>query len=249
VGDLTEAYAAHVRPATAPFELSDDAKRVRRALEDALIEHGRTPNTTALAISLGLTVEAARDALLELEHGIQVMFVPGTEDILKVPPFSNAPTRHAVSVDGEQRWYGGCAAESCAVAPIFRGREVTVTSSCPDCGGPIEVVFHGSEVVSITPPTAVVHWGVHPRDFATDLVVSCDRINFFVDATHARIWEERVSGEPGVVTTIEATVRATAGIAASRHWDYDRGPEYSALDGTPLLDAVRSTGADLTPWE
>jgi Alkylmercury lyase len=242
-------YGQYGATTSVPFEFSTDAKRVRRHLELTYIETGRGPSVAVMATQLGLTREATRVALSELQQGVQVMFVPGTEDLLKVPPFSNVPTRHAVSVGGRSGWFAGCAGESCAVDALFPGQEVVIVSSCPDCWQPIELVIRDRHLLSLKPTTAVVHWGMHPRDLPQNWLVGCDRVNFFVDANHARHWEESTTGEPGVITAVELTIRSVDGIARIRHWDYDRGPEVFPSDGGPLLAALTAAGADFTPWQ
>jgi hypothetical protein len=244
-----QAYAHYGSTATEPFDLTSDAKRIRRYLELAFIASGRGPNLASISADLDLSRDATREALSLLQKGVQVLFVPGTEDILKLPPFSNVPTRHAVTVDGEAKWFSGCAGESCAIDALFPGKEVVIASSCPDCWQPIEMVVRDRQLLSLQPATAVVHWGRHPRDLPHNWTVSCDRINFFVDADHARAWEDTVTGEPGILTSVELTLRSVDGIARKRHWDYDRGPEIFPPGGGPLLAALAEAGADLAPWE
>ena len=245
---LSRPYGSWGDTAAEPFELDADAKRVRRYLESTFIEHGRAPTLAAVASELGLSRAATRQALSLLERGVQVMFVPGTENIVKVPPFSTLATRHAVEVDGSGGWFAGCAAEACAIDALFPGREVAIRSACPDCWQPIEIVMSDRRVRSLRPETAVVHWGLHPRHFSRDWLATCEHINFFVDTAHARAWEAQLEHEPGLISSVELTVRSVDNMAAQRHWDYDRGPEIFPPGGGPLIEALAGGGIDVSIW-
>jgi hypothetical protein len=240
-------YGVYGHTATEMFEFSADAKRVRRFLEDTFIEHGRGPTPMALGAALGLSQSATWDALWELERGVQVMFVPGTENIVKMPPFSNVPTRHEVSVDGERRWYAGCAGESCAINGLFPGRTVTIQSSCPDCWEPIEVVTRDRQLIAVTPETTIMHWGVHARRFTDDWIVTCDSINFFRSPEHVAVWEAAVPERRGIMMSVELGIGAVENIATQRYWNYDRGPDLAGAD--TLITNYRALGVDVSRWE
>jgi hypothetical protein len=73
------------------------------------IQNGRAPHYTELAVTLGLIPDRAR----ELQREVVGAFPAGgswmshdTDYIESWAPFSNVPTHHLISVDGDQRWYG-----------------------------------------------------------------------------------------------------------------------------------------------
>ena len=151
-------YGVYRDTAGEPFTMGDDAKRLRRFFEDYFIEHGYGPDMTDITTALGLSQHDTWEALYQLERGVQVMFLPGTETLVKMPPFSYAPTRHRVSVGDHRRWYAGCAGESCAINALFPGRQVTVTSTCPECWQPMTFVFLDRELVSVQDVFELVGW-------------------------------------------------------------------------------------------
>jgi hypothetical protein len=240
-------YGTYGHTATEMFEFSADAKRVRRFLEDTFIRDGRGPTPVGIAAALDLSQSATWDALWELERGVQVMFVPGTEDIVKVPPFSNLPTRHRVEVDGEQRWYAGCAGESCAINGLFPGRTVTIHSTCPDCWEPVEVVTRDRQLISVSPDTALMHWGVHARRFTDDWIVTCDSINFFRSPEHVAAWETAVPERRGITMSVALGIATVEDIATQRYWNYDRGPDLAQAES--LISRYRGLGVDVGAWE
>jgi hypothetical protein len=232
--------------AAAGFELSADAKRVRRYLEDVFVERGRGPNVPAIARELELGQDAAWDALAQLEHGVQVMFVPGTEDLVKMPPFSNVPTRHEVEIDGERRWYAGCAGEACAVNAMFPGKTVRVHSSCPACWQRVSITARDRVLVSKEPESTVIHWGLPATAFRHDWIVTCDSINFFCSRQHVADWEVAVPSRRGVVSTVEQGFTVVDGVARQRYWNYDRGPDIA--DAVAMTESYAAAGIDVTGW-
>ncbi|MBE0617317.1 MAG: hypothetical protein IH608_05255 [Proteobacteria bacterium] len=73
-----------------------------------LVETGRAPHYTEIAAALKIPVEEGRSALHELiEVGIPGCWLhPDTDYIASFAPFSNLPTQYAISVDGQQKWFG-----------------------------------------------------------------------------------------------------------------------------------------------
>ena len=70
------------------------------------IETGRAPHYTELAAALGLPMEEGRQLLHDLvDTGYPMGFVPDTDYILSVAPFSNLPNHCRISVEGEQKWF------------------------------------------------------------------------------------------------------------------------------------------------
>jgi hypothetical protein len=244
---LYTAYGTYGRTADETFELTDDAKKVRRYFEDAFLERGAGPSLGELMDDLGLGQSRTWDALHQLERGVQVMFVPGTENFIKLPPFSYVPTRHRVEASDGRRWYAGCALEASAFNGLLPGQEVVVTSVCPDCWEPIIMRAKDRAFLDADPPEAVIHIGVHPEDFADNWIRTCDDINFFKSREHVETWERSFPEKRGVVMPISLGPKWVEGIAAVRYWDYDRGPDIVST-GTDMVERFRAVGVDVSPW-
>src|SRR6201987_3641104 len=141
------------------FEFGEDAKRVRKYLYDYFVAHGTSPELATIRDELDLSQDQTWDGLHELERANFVVFVPGTEDILKVPPFSAVPNRFRVTAEDGRHWYAGCAGESTTLNAFLPGVRVTVASFCPTCWGPIRFDIRDREYESLQSENAVVHIG------------------------------------------------------------------------------------------
>ncbi len=86
-----------------------EAPLVQRAYT-TIIEHfvksGRAPHFTELAETLGLAPDEARDLQREAAQVGLGLLVEGTDYIQSWAPFSNVPTHHLLTIEGEQKWYG-----------------------------------------------------------------------------------------------------------------------------------------------
>lgn len=86
-----------------------EAALVQRAYT-TIVEHfvktGRAPHYTELAETLGLTPDEARELQRETAQVGGGVLVEGTDYIQSWAPFSNVPTPHLLTIEGEQKWYG-----------------------------------------------------------------------------------------------------------------------------------------------
>lgn len=242
-------YGVHPPTASATFELSADAMAVRRAFEESFMTDGFGPDPHQIAKGLGLSSAAMSAALTQLQQAVQVMFVPGTETVVKMPPFSYVPTRHTVSVGDARRWYAGCAGEACAFSKLFRGRTVIVDSRCPHCDDPVQINVKEGVVLRSEPDEAVIHVGIHPLHSSLDWITTCDSINFFPAASHVEQWEDMVPSRRGVCFPVALGPPWVDAVASSRYWDYERGPEVVNREGVEkMIGWFESHGIDTRPW-
>jgi hypothetical protein len=240
-------YGVYVDTAAEPFELTPDSKRLRRYFEDYFMLHGFGPDFSEIMTTLSMSQSEMWEALYQLERGVQVMFVPGTETLVKMPPFSYVPTRHRVSVGDSRRWYTGCAGEASAINKMFPGRTVWVNSICPDCYEPIALTYKDGELLSVDPPETLIHIGIRPERFREEWNVTCDSINFFRSREHVDIWEEARPEARGIVMPAALGPKWVDGVASTRYWNYDRGPDVATGGG--MVERFRELGVDVGPWE
>ena len=72
-----------------------------------IIRTGRAPHYTALAATLGLAPDEARDLQKEAaEAGVGCWLIEDTDYIESWAPFSNVPNQYQLTVKGEQKWHG-----------------------------------------------------------------------------------------------------------------------------------------------
>lgn len=86
-----------------------DTVLVQRAYT-TILEHfvktGRAPHFTELAKTLGLSPDEARDLQRETAQVGFGIIAEGTDYVQSWAPFSNIPTHHLLTIEGEQKWYG-----------------------------------------------------------------------------------------------------------------------------------------------
>ncbi|MDA8044375.1 MAG: alkylmercury lyase family protein [Actinomycetota bacterium] len=172
--------------------------------------------------------------------------MPGTENLVEMPPFSYVPTRHRVTVEDGRGWYAGCAGEACAINGLFPGQTVTITSRCPDCWEAVVLRAKDRALVDLEPDTALIHIGIHPRDFSREWNITCDNINFFRSQDHVDLWEAEFPEKKGIVIPAQKALEWVEGISRSRYWDYDRGPDVAS--GEMIVESFAALGVDIPAW-
>ncbi len=71
-----------------------------------MVETGVALHYTELAAQLGCSVEEGRAILYDLVATDYPAWIhPDTDWIASFPPFSNIPTHHRITVDGQQKWF------------------------------------------------------------------------------------------------------------------------------------------------
>ena len=71
------------------------------------MESGQAPHYTELSSEMDLPVEEGRKILHELySPTFPGWLYPDTDYICSFPPFSNLPTQHRITIDGQQKWFG-----------------------------------------------------------------------------------------------------------------------------------------------
>ena len=87
-----------------------DTEQIQKAYTTILrhvVETGRAPHHTELALALGTTPDEAKElqeAAAAAAAGCWI--APDTDYVQSWAPFSSIPTQYLVSVDGVQKWYG-----------------------------------------------------------------------------------------------------------------------------------------------
>jgi len=78
-----------------------------RAVVEYFMKTGRAPHYTELAGILKVGPEEARQVQHKAaESSIACWFIKDTDYVESWAPFSNVPTHHRVTIEGEQKWYG-----------------------------------------------------------------------------------------------------------------------------------------------
>ncbi|MET0238962.1 MAG: organomercurial lyase [Sphingobium sp.] len=185
------------------WPLSGNAKTVRRAVYEKFLSQGASQGTSELLHETGLTPDQLKAAVVELEHALMVMCVPGTHDVAKCPPWTNIPTRHRVEVDGEHGCYAGCMLEGMNIAHCYPGKVATIRTTCPQTGREIVLKLRGNEVVEANPPEMVGHVGIDPARWVDNWFHACANNNFFVSTDAVAAWETAHPEFRGVTLSLD----------------------------------------------
>jgi hypothetical protein len=134
-----------------------DDLELRNLVYRRFVELGRAPTLDELG-----TDEAA---LRRLHEARMVVLEPDRPEIRMVIPFSAVPTPYRVEAAGRS-WFANCAWDAFGILAAF-DVDGHISSSCPDCGEPIEI-----DVVDRRPEPAddVFHVLVPARSWWDDIV-------------------------------------------------------------------------------
>jgi len=130
---------------------------IRNHIYRRFVELGRAPSLAELEDELGDEVEPA---LRRLHDAHALVLEPDRTEIRMANPFSAVPTPHRVEAGGRS-WYGNCAWDALGI-PAALHVEGHVSSTCPDCGDPIEIDIRDGcpvpdeDVFHVAVPAA--HW-------------------------------------------------------------------------------------------
>ena len=123
-------------------------------IRDEMRETGRAPHYAEMAGALGLSVEESRRVVYDLMNTpFPGWLHPGMDHVASFPPFSNVPTHHRITVEGEQKWSAQCGFESLAMCWLFPGRTIRVDTYCLHSGEPIRVEMCDGEMLLAEPET------------------------------------------------------------------------------------------------
>jgi hypothetical protein len=106
-----------------------DDLALRNLVYRRFVELGRAPTLD----ELGTTETALR----RLHDAHLLVLEPDRPEIRMANPFSAVPTPYRVEAAGRS-WFGNCAWDAFGI-PAALGVDGHVSSSCPDCGEPIEI--------------------------------------------------------------------------------------------------------------
>lgn len=232
------------------FELTENTKKLRWYMEEYIAKNGHPPSFIEMMKDTELTQQETWDSLHQMHLGVQVMFVPGTQSIGKMPPFAFYPTRHRVFLEDGREFYAGCAGEASAFSAQFPGITCRIESVSPARWETITSVWKDGALISVTPDTTVLHIGLHPSEWSKEMYLACERINYFTSREEVREWEAALPELKGAILPIERAQEWVSFIATRRHHEYDRGPDVAGPELIKqMLDIWRSLGADLSNWE
>lgn len=156
---------------------------------------GSPPSAASLDETAAASGADGREVLARL-HAADFQRLDRAGAISAAYPFSTAPTRHRVQIEGGPAVFAMCAVDALGIAAML-GTPVTITSAEPGTGLPIAVTVPASGASAVWEPAgAVVFNGERTGcSSAPDAVVPsvaadacCAAMNFFTTRNSARAW-------------------------------------------------------------
>ena len=154
-------------PPTVGDRLPEPARRLYRALLDALLAAGEVPSRDALAGGLGIGPDGVAAALREPTTADYAAFDEAGR-LTGLYPLSPTPTPHMAVVDGHRR-HAMCSIDLLGI-PAMLGRELAPEGRCAACGTGIALRVRPGAVVAAAPAPAVI---VARRDEDQPAVAAC----------------------------------------------------------------------------
>lgn len=136
-------------------ELDND---VRLHVYEQFLADGRPPTHTETAMALAVSDSTAADAYRRLAEGRVIVLAPGSLSIWMANPLSAYPTPYWVETPRGAYW-GTCIWDALGVVAMLGGNG-TVTTSCADCGGAMELTVTGGELQGAE---GIAHFAVPAR--------------------------------------------------------------------------------------
>jgi alkylmercury lyase len=180
------AIASELAAATA--RLSEHEERLFVTLY-RLLATGQPVDSSALAESAGLPIDAVR-AALERVPGV---YTDGRQRVIGLWGLSIRPMPHRMTVNGETI-YAWCAWDTLFL-PELLAATAEIQSRCPTTGRRITLSVEGTRVTSQDPPGTVLSFLRRDQPFDADTIRTfCHYVHFFVNRDAAAEWTAHREG-------------------------------------------------------
>lgn len=136
---------------------------VRHLIFTTIAECGTAPDATAIAATLPISPETARDALTWLSDHAEIVIDP-SGDVVMAHPFSNVETPFKVTI-GDRSWWANCAWDTFGILAVLDA-DGTIHASYAEDGAPARITIHAG----VPAGTGVVHLLLPAREWTKDYV-------------------------------------------------------------------------------
>jgi mercury(II) reductase len=244
---LAMVRSGHVLNRRSGYDPATD--RVRVALLQLYLEHGRAPAVDEIANRAGLD-ETAVPPLLDKLRRRDLVVLDG-ERIVGAYPFTDQDRGHQVTLEG-RILNAMCAVDALGIGAMT-DRDISIASRCRHCGAPIRITTRdrGRVLADVEPRTAVMWQSVRYED-ACAANSLCATTVFFSSDDHLSAWRrERSADEPGFRLSIEEGLEAgralfgpsLAGLGVTQRPSADPGSKSPAVANRPFRTNGHNGGA------
>lgn len=176
--------------------LSEQALRVRHAIYRSFADGG-VPLTSSLALHLRLPIDVVSGAMEQLHAAHAIVLDSRTREVWMAPPFSAAPTPFRVLAE-DKGWFACSAFDSFAI-PNVMDCDAVLTTTCPDCDGPI---VHRVEHRRIVDEHGVGHFLVPASKWWDNVSLTYTTNRFFRSDEHVYAWSAQTEIPVGAIMPV-----------------------------------------------
>ena len=140
--------------------------RVRLHIYRTFVDRAVPPTTDETASALSIPESEAADAYRRLAEGHVIVLEPGSTDVWMANPLCARETGFEVTTEDGRRYNGTCTWDAPGILAMLDvdGR---VSTQCPDCGEPLELVVEDGEMRG--PDGAVAHFLLPAKSWWEDI--------------------------------------------------------------------------------
>jgi hypothetical protein len=140
--------------------------RSRLHIYRTFVDRGSPPSVAETAEALDVTTTEAEASYRRLADGHVIVLEPGSTDIWMANPLSARPTAFEVTASDGRRWFGNCTWDAPGILAMV-GADGSVTTSCPDCLEPLQLVVESGTLRG--PEGAIAHFLVPAKRWWDDI--------------------------------------------------------------------------------
>ena len=188
-----------------------DLTELRLYVYRQLAEHAHVVTTGDVADAFGASPDVALSGLRDLDDAHLVVLDRTRQRIVMAHPWASDFMGFVVA-SPTQKWWGGCAWDSCAI-PALTGVTCLVATHCPGCEAPLAL-----DVAPDAPPAGdlVAHLLVPVLRIWDDVVHTCSNQLLFCDEGHVDAWLARTGNDKGAVLDLPTLWRLATGWYSGR---------------------------------
>jgi hypothetical protein len=117
--------------------VDDTDLRLRAVTYQLLVDLGRAPTATEVAVALQVPMEKVRSGWRRLHEAHALVLDPEMSELRMANPFSAVPTPFAVEATGRS-WFANCAWDAFGIGAALHA-DCVIRTTCHDCGETLRV--------------------------------------------------------------------------------------------------------------
>jgi mercuric reductase len=187
-------------------DLAQAHRRLHEAILLGYLKSGRAPARAQLSAWFTGPIEIALEDLVRRD-----LIVLDKGEVVGAYPFTSRPSRHKVSISG-QEINAMCAIDALG-AGAMAGHDAQLRSQCAFCGDAIDIgIINGGLSIDKVAPSKALVWAGLKEVAGCAADTQCRAILLFCDEQHLQEWQQAATSEDGYQLTPEQAMQAGAAI-------------------------------------